>query len=81
MATISNQLGPIDVYFFNAVGNSFVRKETTTIPLPARFVSCAPGPDGLMRVYSKVIPIGIHPPQEFYVGQSVSQLEALSKNA
>ncbi len=79
MATISNELGPIDVYYFNSVGNAFVRKQTETIPLPAAFVPCAPGPDGRMRVYSKII-FG-NPPQEKYVGQTVAQLEALSKNA
>lgn len=74
MATIRNEL-VIDVYHFNSVGNAFVRKETQIIPLPAKFVSCSPGPDSMMRVYSKII-YG-NPPQEAYVGQSVDALNAL----
>lgn len=75
MATIANQLS-IDVYHFNSVGNSFVRKETTIIPLPAKFVPCAPGPDNAMRVYSKIL-YGPNYQQEAYVGQTVSQLNSL----
>jgi hypothetical protein len=75
MATIANQLS-IDVYHFNSVGNTFVRKETTIIPLPARFVACSPGPDRAMRVYSKIL-YGTNFQQEAYVGQTVSQLNSL----
>ncbi len=80
MATISNSL-TTDVYFFNSVGNTFVRKETRTIPLPAELTPCAPGPDGLMRVYTKVTPIGISPPEDFYVGETISQLQSKITNA
>lgn len=75
MSTIRNQLS-IDVYHFNALGNAFVRKETDIIPLPAKFVPCAPGPDGQMRVYSKIL-YGPNYSQEAYVGQSVEQLNSL----
>ena len=75
MATIANQLS-IDVYHFNSVGNTFMRKETQIIPLPARFVACSPGPDIAMRVYSKIL-YGTNFQQEAYVGQTVSQLNSL----
>lgn len=78
MATQANQLS-IDVYFFNSVGNAFVRKETKIIPLPAQFAPCAPGPDGQMRVYTKIV-YG-NPPQEAYVGQTIAQLQTLIVNA
>lgn len=74
MATQANELS-IDVYFFSSVGNAFVRKETQIIPLPAKFVPCAPGPDSRMRVYTKII-YG-NPPQEAYVSQTVAQLNSL----
>jgi hypothetical protein len=78
MATISNELS-IDCYYFNSVGNAFVRKQTEIIPLPAAFSPCAPGPDGRMRVYTKIT-FG-NPPQERYVGQTVAQLQTLITNA
>lgn len=74
MATIRNELS-IDVYHFNSVGNAFVRKETQVIPLPAEFTPCSPGPDGLMRVYTKIT-YG-NPPKEAYVGQTISELNSL----
>lgn len=78
MATIRNVLF-IDVYRFNSVGNQFVRKETVGLPLPfVAAVPCSPGPDGRMRVYTKITvgePSG--PPQDYYVGQTVSELAAL----
>jgi hypothetical protein len=67
----------LDVYMFNSVGNAFVRKETRNIPLPAQWVPCAPGPDGAMRVYSKIL-FGVNYQQEAYVGQTVAQLETLA---
>lgn len=79
MATIANQLS-IDVYHFNSVGNAFVRKETTIIPLPAKFVACSPGPDNAMRVYSKIL-YGPNYQQEAYVGQTVAALNSLVTNA
>jgi hypothetical protein len=79
MATIANQLS-IDVYHFNGAGNAFVRKETQIIPLPAKFVACSPGPDGAMRVYSKIL-YGPNYQQEAYVGQSVQALNSLVTNA
>lgn len=78
MATIANELS-IDCYYFNSVGNAFVRKQTEVIPLPAQFVPCSPGPDGLMRVYTKIV-FGA-PPQERYVGQTIAQLQTLIVNA
>lgn len=78
MATQANQLS-IDCYFFNSPGNVFVRKETQIIPLPAQFSQCAPGPDGAMRVYTKIV-YGT-PPQERYVGQTIAQLQTLIVNA
>jgi hypothetical protein len=78
MATQANQLS-VDCYHFNAVGNQFVRKQTEIIPLPADFVPCSPGPDGRMRVYTKII-FG-NPPQERYVGQTIAQLQTLIVNA
>jgi hypothetical protein len=82
MATIANQLS-IDAYRFNATGNAFVRKETIIIPLPALFTDCAPGPDSMMRVYTKItytLP-GTNYVQEAYVGQTKSQLASLIVNA
>jgi hypothetical protein len=79
MATQANQLS-IDVYHFNSVGNAFVRKETTVIPLPAKFVPCAPGPDRAMRVYTKIL-FGPNNSQEAYVGQTIAQLQTLIVNA
>lgn len=79
MATIANEL-TVDVYMFNSVGNSFVRKETRIIPLPAQFVPCSPGPDGAMRVYTKIL-YGTNYQQEAYVGQTQSQLQTLITNA
>jgi hypothetical protein len=78
MATVANQLS-IDVYHFSSTGNAFVRKETKNIPLPAIFTPCAPGPDGMMRVYTK-INYGVNYQQEAYVGQTVAQLETLAEN-
>lgn len=78
MATISNQLS-IDAYRFNAVGNAFNRKETIIIPLPAIFTDCAPGPDRLMKVYTK-IQYGPNLSQEAYVGQTKAQLASLIVN-
>lgn len=66
----------IDVYFFDSVGNQFVRKETIGIPLPAQFVPCSPGPDGQMSVYSKIL-YGTNFQQEAYVAQTVSELAVL----
>lgn len=66
----------VDVYYFNSTGNQFVRKETRNIPLPAQWVPCAPGPDNMMRVYSKII-FG-NPPQIAYVGQTCAQLDTLA---
>lgn len=74
MATIRNEL-VIDVYHFNATGNAFVRKETQIIPLPAQFTPCSPGPDGQMRVYTKIT-YG-NPPTDAYVGQTVAELNTL----
>jgi hypothetical protein len=79
MATQANQLS-IDCYLFNSVGNAFVRKETRVIPLPAQFVPCSPGPDGTMKVYSKIL-YGTNFQQEAYVGQTISQLQSLIVNA
>ena len=67
----------VDVYYFNSVGNTFVRKQTENIPLPAKFVPVSPGPDGRMRVYSKII-FGPNYSMEAYVGQTVAQLQALA---
>jgi hypothetical protein len=78
MATQANQL-TIDCYHFNSTGNAFVRKQTETIPLPAQFLPCSPGPDGAMRVYTKIV-FGT-PPQERYVGQTIAQLATLIVNA
>jgi hypothetical protein len=72
-----NTVLTIDAYRFNSVGNAFVRKETISIPLPAQFVPCAPGPDGQMRAYSKIL-YGTNFQQEAYVGQTVSQLNTLA---
>jgi hypothetical protein len=66
----------IDVYYFNSVGNAFVRKQTENIPLPIKFVPCAPGPDRAMRVYTKIL-YGDHFQQEAYVGQSVAAVQTL----
>lgn len=75
MATIRNEL-IIDVYRFSAVGNAFLRKETVGLPLPFdAMVPCSPGPDNRMRVYTKIV-TG-KPPQDFYVGQSISELSSL----
>jgi hypothetical protein len=72
MATIKNQIF-LTVYRFNSVGNAFVRAEEVGLPLPFRsVVGCAPGPDGRMRVYSKIT-TG-NPPQDYYVPQSTAQL-------
>lgn len=81
MATISNQILQIDAYFFNSTGNRFVRKETVSIPLPATIVPCAPGPDGAYRVYSKITPTLVKPPRDYYVGQTIAQLQTLLTNA
>lgn len=65
-----------DVYMFNATGNAFVRKETRVLPLP--FLSVVPlniGPDGKTYTYSKIT-LGT-PPQDFYVGETVSALNTL----
>lgn len=78
MATQANELS-IDCYYFNSVGNAFVRKQTEVIPLPAQFVPCNPGPDGRQRVYTKII-FG-NPPQERFVGQTIQQLQTLIVNA
>jgi len=78
MATQANQLS-IDVYLFNSLGNAFIRKETQVIPLPAQFTPCAPGPDGRMRVYTKIT-YGT-PPKDAYVGQTIAQLNSLIVNA
>lgn len=79
MATIANELS-IDVYFFTSTGNAFVRKETQTIPLPVKVVPCAPGPDNMMRVYSKIL-YGVNYQQEAYVGQTQAAVQALLTNA
>jgi hypothetical protein len=67
----------IDVYYFNSVGNQFVRKQTENIPLPIKFQPCAPGPDGRMRVYTK-INYGENYQQEAYVGQTVAAVQTLA---
>lgn len=80
MATISNKL-KIDVYHFASLGNAFVRKETKIIPLPAEFVPCSPGPDGAMRVYTKILYHEGGIAKEAYVGQTVAQLDTLITNS
>lgn len=80
MATISNQLGPIDVYHFNSVGNAFRNKETRIIPLPADFYPCHIGPDGVTEVKTKILYHEGGIAKEAYVGQTVAELEALTKN-
>jgi hypothetical protein len=67
----------VDVYYFNSTNNAFVRKETRSIPLPAEWVPCAPGPDRMMRVYSKIL-FGVGFQQEAYVGQTCAQLDTLA---
>ena len=79
MATIANQL-TIDAYRFNSVGNQFVRKETVTIPLPAQFIPCSPGPDNAMRVYTKIL-YGENFQNEIYVGETISQLSTRITNS
>lgn len=75
MSTIRNMIS-IDVYSFDTVGNRFLRKETNSLPLPfISAVPCSPGPDGLMKVYTKIT-VG-NPPADYYVGQTISQLDAL----
>jgi hypothetical protein len=75
MSTIRNMVA-LDCYLFNSVNNAFVRKETQMIPLPVtNMIPCAPGPDGKMKVYTKII-FG-NPPQERYVGETISQLQSL----
>lgn len=76
MATIRNQIF-LTVYRFNSVGNQFVRAEEVGLPVPFRSVTpCSPGPDGRMRVYSKIVTTQ-NPPQEFYVPQTSAQLNAM----
>lgn len=79
MATISNKLS-IDVYNFNSVGNAFTSKETRIIPLPAEFVPCSPGPDGLGTVKTKILYHEGGIAKEAYVGQSVQELNSLIVN-
>lgn len=75
MSTIRNMVS-LDAYSFDTVGNRFLRKETVSLPLPfLSVVGCAPGPDGLMKVYSKIT-VG-NPPTDYYVGQTIAQLDSL----
>ncbi len=75
METIRNSIS-LDVYRFNATGNSFVRKETVVLPVP--FQSVVPlriGPDNATYTYSKIT-VGT-PPQDYYIGQTISELNSL----
>ncbi len=67
----------VDVYYFSSIGNAFVRRQPENIPLPAKWQPCGPGPDGAMRVYSKIL-YGTNFQQEAYVAQTVAQLEVLA---
>ncbi len=75
MATIRNSIS-LDVYRFNATGNAFVRKETVVLPVPFQSVVPLPiGPDNLTYTYSKIT-VGT-PPQDYYIGQTISELNSL----
>lgn len=75
MATIRNSIS-LDIYHFNATGNAFVRKETQVLPVP--FISVTPlsiGPDNRTYTYSKIT-VGT-PPKDYYIGQTISELNLL----
>jgi hypothetical protein len=71
-----NSVISTDVYFFNSVGNKFVRKQLESIPLPAKFSPIAAGgsPDPSVYVYSK-INYGTNFQQEAYSAETVAQLQ------
>lgn len=64
----------VDVYHFNSVGNYFVNKQQTVVPLPAQFVK-AQSPDPRVYCYSKILyqmPNGLI--KEAYTAETVAAL-------